>query len=241
MTLTRKSHRAFSCTIAAMTYNQPEMIQALSDELYPYLLVIDNGSNPSITSPARTPHSIIGVPENRYFAGGWNYAMELIDSDWVVMLNDDITGINIQMIDALIEEAEEHSYAVISPTFNSPHAYMQPHYHGQSSLRQVHSIDWVAAIIRKEAWNAVEGFNAGMFPGYGSDLDISYRLRQQGYRLAVDDQYVIHHIGGAAAVAGGTQYIQGNVERMNAGFQILYGVRDWVEFTQKFLLDEAVR
>jgi hypothetical protein len=157
--------------------------------------------------------------------------MQQIDATWVAMLNDDISGITIEMIDALIDEAEAHGYAAISPVFNSPHAHMQPQGVG---LRQVHAIDWVATLIRKQAWDEVGGFDEA-FPGYGSDLEIAYRLKQAGYRLAVDDRHVIHHIGGAAAIAGGTQHIQGDVGRMNAAFRAKYGVSDWAEFVRRFL------
>lgn len=231
-TLTHKVHRPVTSIIAAMTYNQPQLIQSLANALHPYLLVIDNGSNPPIEAPSRTPHSVIRIPENRYFAGGWNYVMPFLDVDWVMMLNDDVTGITMDMIDDLINSAEEHSYAAISPAFNSPHSHMQVQGLG---LHTVPSIDWVATLIRKDAWNEVEGFNADAFPGYGSDLDIAYRLKLLGYRLAVDDRHLVYHIGGAAAIAGGTQHIQGNVTSMNEALHKLYGVQDWMEFTRSFL------
>lgn len=215
--------------IAVMTYNQPGFIEELYKPLGSYILVVDNGSTIPI------PYTSIRVPENRYFAGGWNYAMQFINADWVAMLNDDISGITVGMIDSLIEVAETNNYDVISPAFNSPHPHMQPQYKG---LQEVHSIDWVAAIIRKSAWNDVGGFNAEAFSGYGSDLEIAHRLKKKGYRLAVDHRHIIHHIGGAAAIAGRTQHIQGNVQLMNESFKNLYGVNDWMEFTQKFLRED---
>lgn len=228
MILTRRKLHPMTEVIAVMTYNQPEMVWALMQELSPYLLVIDNGSTVPI------PNTRIRVPENRYFAGGWNYAMQQIDADWVAMLNDDITGITVGMISDLIDTAIAHDYAAISPAFNSPHPHMQPQGKG---LRRVHSIDWVATIVRKKAWDDVGGFNEA-FPGYGSDLEWAYRAKQKGYRLAVDDRYCIHHIGGAAAIAGGTQHIQGNVTSMNEAFNRLYSVPDWMAFTQQYLMKD---
>ena len=217
--------RDVSAVIAVLTYNQPQFVAELRQQIGSSLCVIDNASNPPI------PEADIVVPENRYFAGGWNYAMKFLHGEWIAMLNDDITGISLPMIYDLIDIADANNYAAISPAFNSPHPHMQPHGAG---LREVNSIDWVATIIRKDAWSEVGGFNEA-FPGYGSDLEIAYRLKQKGYKLAVDDRHVIHHIGGAAAIAGGTQHIQGNVQAMNEAFNTLYGVRDWTEFTSKFL------
>lgn len=213
-----------------MTYDQPELIRTLSKSLGSYMIVIDNGSTIEI------PYTSIRVPENRYFSGGWNYAIPFINADWIAMLNDDIEGITLEMIDTLIEEAEREGYVAISPAFNSPHSHMQPQGKG---LHQVTSIDWVAAIIRKSVWNEVGGFNSEAFPGYGSDLDLAYRLRKAGYRLGVDDRHVIHHMGGVAAVSGGTQHIQGNVTAMNEQFKKLYNVPDWMEFTRQYLENDS--
>lgn len=226
----RRARPVVSDAIAVLTYNQPKLVEAMYDIMGSYLIVVDNGSPESI------PHTSIRVPSNRYFAGGWNYAMERIDAEWVAMLNDDITGITREMIDHLIAQAERHGYDAISPAFNSPHKWSQPLGEG---LRPVPAIDWVATIVRKEAWEAVKGFNASAFPGYGSDLDIAYRLKQAGYLLAVDDGCIIHHMGGTAALEGGTQHIQGNLTAMNASFQKLYGMADWSEFTRTYLLKEV--
>lgn len=213
--------------IAVMTYDQPQLVKDLANIIDP-LIVVDNGSHVPI------PYTTIRVPENRFFTGGWNYAMKEIDATWVAMLNDDITRITQEMIYMLIDEAEDQGYDVISPAFNSPHEHMQPHYHGHNSLREVKSIDWVAPIIRKQVWDEVGGFNTD-FLGYGSDLDISYRIRKLNYRMAVDDYYVINHIGGVAAIASNTQIFQGNLDVMNQAFQKNYGASDWIDFTNRFL------
>lgn len=219
--------RKVTIAVAAMTYNQPLFIEMLNADLHPFLRVIDNGSTVPI------PFTKIRVPENRYFSGGWNYAMPLLDADWVAMLNDDITGISRQMIMDLVDTAERSGYAAISPAFNSPHAHMQPQGTG---LRRVASIDWVATIIRKSAWDDVGGFNEAMFKGWGAELDLAYRLKKEGYRMAVDDRHIIHHLGGVAAWESGTGNIQNNVEKMNASFQALYNVPDWMTFVQKYLI-----
>lgn len=220
-------NRPISASIAVLSFNQPYLVKEMHRQLGSHIVIIDNGSNPPIVD------ADVFVPENRYFSGGWNYAMPFLEGEWVAMLNDDITGISLPMIYDLIDTAERSGYAAISPAFNSPHAHMQPQGTG---LRPVASIDWVAAIIRKDAWNAVGGFNEA-FKGYGSDLELSFKLMKKGCRLAVDDRHVIHHIGGAAAVAGGTQHIQGNVTAMNEAFQREYGASDWIDFTNRFLLE----
>jgi len=219
--------RPVTATIAVLTYNQPELVRGMIDQLGSCLMVIDNASNPPI------PNADVIIPENRYFAGGWNYAMKAIDSEWVAMLNDDITGISLPMIYDLIDTAERSGYAAISPAFNSPHAHMQPQGTG---LRPVASIDWVATLIRKNAWDDVGGFNEAMFKGWGAELDLAYRLKKEGYRMAVDDKHIIHHFGGVAAWESGTGNIQNNVEKMNASFQALYNVPDWMTFVQKYLI-----
>lgn len=217
--------------IAVLTYNQPKLAFHMVEQLNGHVTIVDNGSP--------EPIRLIGVPTirlstNNYFAGGWNEAMEFFrEYEWVAMLNDDLEGVSFSALSSIKDAAEDLGYSAISPAFNSPHNHMHPF--GQGSVREVHAIDWVATIIKTSAWFEVGGFNAEFFPGYGSDLDISYRLKQKGHHLAVDDRHTIYHKGGVAAIEGGTQEVQGNVAAMDASFQKLYGVPGWAQFVEKYL------
>ena len=59
-------------------------------------------------------------------------------------------------------------------------------------------VDWVAGthmVVRREAWDAVGGFDEGYFM-YGEDVDLCWRLWKEGWRVGfVPDARVVHAIG----------------------------------------------
>ncbi len=213
--------------IAVLCYNQPHLVGAMYEQIGEELIVVDNGS--TVPLP-RGKMSHIILMENGYFAGGWNDAMTVLKAyPWVAMLNSDIEGVSPNMFYELVETAQLNDLSAISPAFNSPHAHMQPQGKG---LREVSWLDWTAVVLHTDHWL---GFNAHEFPGYGADLDLAYRMKQQGYRMAVDDRHQIHHQGSATALAEGLQDVQGNVGKMDAAFDRLYGVPNWMHFISRYL------
>jgi GT2 family glycosyltransferase len=64
------------------------------------------------------------------------------------------------------------------------------------------AVDWVlgaALLIRAEAFDAVRGFDEDYF-FYSEEVDIAYRLREQGWRSYLCADAVVEHEGGSEAV-----------------------------------------
>jgi len=193
-------------------------------QLGKHMVLVDNGS--VIAQPV-LPCQTLRFSENRYFAGGWNQAMEKLSRyDWVAMLNSDVVGINLAMIEALAEQAEAAGVAVLSPSFNSPHAHM--HKQG-TGVRCVNWIDWCCPLVSTAMWQHVGGFDYPTFVGYGADLDFCKRAAKLSYHFAVSDDHEVIHLGSITALGEGLQGKQGNVSNMNDALKTKWGVNSWTE------------
>jgi GT2 family glycosyltransferase len=210
---------------AVLAYNQPQLTQKMFDQLGPAMVLVNNGS--IVSQPFLPQHRVITLPKNLMFAGGWNAAMRVFTSqDWVWMLNSDVEGVNIDMMYILMDLAMDLNYAVISPSFNSPHVHMRRNgYH----VRQVAWIDWCCPLVNMEVWKKVGPFDSENFPGYGADLDWCKRAQEKGYTFAVADTFEVYHHGSVTALAEGLQGKQGNVTAMNNALRLKWGVSSWVE------------
>jgi N-acetylglucosaminyl-diphospho-decaprenol L-rhamnosyltransferase len=67
----------------------------------------------------------------------------------------------------------------------------------QSSSREVQAVSTVAVLIRREAWDALEGFNEGMY-FYAEDLDLCFRARRAGWKVWFTADAEFLHIGGGS-------------------------------------------
>jgi cellulose synthase/poly-beta-1,6-N-acetylglucosamine synthase-like glycosyltransferase len=57
---------------------------------------------------------------------------------------------------------------------------------------EANSIECPCAIIRKDAWEEIGGFNTGTKVG-GEDTEFGYRLKRNGYRIVYDKDVIVHH------------------------------------------------
>ena len=66
---------------------------------------------------------------------------------------------------------------------------------------QEHQVDWITGafmLIPKKVFDLVGGFNPKIFM-YGEDVDLCYRIKQQGYKVIfTPDMQVIHSKGGSS-------------------------------------------
>ena len=68
-----------------------------------------------------------------------------------------------------------------------------------SGPRRVDSLAATAVLVRRDAFDAVGGFDESYFL-YGEDLDLCRRLRNDGWGLvALPDRFAVHESGGSAA------------------------------------------
>jgi GT2 family glycosyltransferase len=209
---------------AVLCYNQPKLTRAMYEQLGDAMVLVDNGS--TIDQPALTC-DYIRLADNQFFAGGWNQAMTFLEEyEWVWMLNSDVQGVSLKMMQGLVDEAVHVGAGIITPAFNSPHAHMHPQGKG---TRFVNWIDWCCPVVNMETWRMVGEFDYPLLKGYGADIDWCKRAGRLGVRMSVSDNYVIHHLGSTTALAEGLQGIQGNLADMDAALNKKYGVHSWTE------------
>lgn len=208
---------------AYLAYRQPQLAQAMRDQLGPRCAQVDNGSQPSLPPIAQWN---LRQEQNGYFSGGWNFGMsyltELAEAIW--MCNSDVQGVSSLLLDHLTQAlAADDWLAAVTPVFNSPHTL----FHQPGPVRW---IDWTCPVVRSQAWREVGPFDSARFPGYGADLDWCRRAREAGWRFAVVNE-TIHHLGSQTALAEGLQGLQGDVHAMTLALQEKWGVQTWQEMT----------
>ncbi len=174
------------------------------------ILVVDNGSSDGSEEFLRKSFpqvDIIANPRNLGFAAGCNIGMRRAleeNADYVFLVNND-TLVDPFLLRELVTEAEsDPRISVVSPKiyyFDPPdaiwwvggtyspwiglakHTDLRKKDIGQHHL--VRDLDWAtgcAMLLRCDALRRSGLFDEDFF-GNGEDLDLSLRLRQQGYRL----------------------------------------------------------
>jgi N-acetylglucosaminyl-diphospho-decaprenol L-rhamnosyltransferase len=227
--------------VIVVTYNSkahfPRQRAALEAQTYRdfALVVWDNGSRAD-QRPAAADFPdgaiVIQSEDNIGFAAGNNRAAELIEADFIVLLNPDAFP-EPDWLEKLVSAAEARpktgSVGSTQIMCDEPTRYdgLGDCYHAAgvpwrgafgwlvteiSPSTRTFSACAAAALYRSEAWTAAGGFDESYFASC-EDVDLGFRLRLLGWDVQQAEEAIVHHIGGASS-------------GKKSGFAIYYGTRN---------------
>jgi N-acetylglucosaminyl-diphospho-decaprenol L-rhamnosyltransferase len=180
-------------------------------------ILFDNGSTDGSAAEVRASWPGVRVVEsvtNLGFAGGNNAGAREARGAWLVFLNND-TVPEPDWLARLQAEAEAHPECALitsrlvflhdpSIVDSAGDGYLRAggafkHGHGApaqdfASSREVFGVCGGAFMIRREAFDALGGFDARFFVNY-EDVDLSYRARLRGLRIWYAASAIVRHAG----------------------------------------------
>lgn len=192
------------------------------------VIVADNGSTDNSLEVLReefpTVKTIL-LDKNYGFAEGYNRAIAQVDSDYVVLLNSDVEtpeGWLAPLLDYLnahpktaavqpkIRSWRNRAYfehAGAAGGFLSPLGY--PYCRGRFLSRveqdkgqydDIVPVDWTSGAcmcVREKVYKELNGLDAAFF-AHMEEIDLCWRMRNNGWQLACVPQSTVYHLGGGS-------------------------------------------
>ena len=188
--------------------------------------VADNGSTDDSLDFLRQHYPAVRTlifDRNYGFAGGYNKALQQIEAEYVVLLNSDIEATAgwleplVAFMDANRDVAacapkllsysarDRFEYAGASGGFIDRYGY--PFCRGRildttetdngqyNDCRDVFWATGACLMVRSELYRAAGGLDDDFF-AHMEEIDLCWRLKNAGYRIAVVPQSVVYHVGG---------------------------------------------
>jgi len=201
------------------------------------IIVADNGStDKSIEHLNRFFPSvkIIDLKTNYGFAEGYNQAIQQVDADYLVLLNSDVK-VTERWIQPCIERFEtDEKLVAIQPkilSYNQPGLFEYagaaggfidmfgyPFCRGRilnrieedlGQYNQPSQIFWATGacmFVRASAFKIAGGFD-GDFWAHMEEIDLCWRLKNRGYKVAYEPKSVVYHLGGGTLSYGSPKKI----------------------------------
>ena len=192
------------------------------------IIVADNGStDESLAVLAKEFPSVrtIVLDKNYGFAEGYNRAIDLIDSEFVVLLNSDV-AVTDNWLTPLLDYMETHpDVAAVQPKIRSDRqrAFFEhagaaggfinplgyPYCRGRVlwKVEEDHGqydtpieVDWTSGAcmcVRTQVYKECGGLDAAFF-AHMEEIDLCWRIRNKGWRLVCVPQSTVYHLGGGA-------------------------------------------
>jgi GT2 family glycosyltransferase len=179
------------------------------------IVVVDNGSSDDSVekiSKAYPDMTLLSLPENLGFAGGYNYGIENAqkgDASFYFLLNND-TVLDKKAIGALINSPWDISVPKITYYDNPdmiwaagarwrlfPPTIKMIGYRKQDSktYNQPHQLDYAtgcALMVKQHVFKTVPGFDP-IYINYMEDYDFCYRVRKAGYSMGYVPEAKVQH------------------------------------------------
>lgn len=208
--------------IMVLNYNGqnilPDCVSSLGKTSYSNhdVYVIDNGSTDKSVISLRQVFpwvKLIQFDKNYGFSQGYNKASEIIEGEYLLFLNNDVTISNADWLDQMVKVAQEPKIGAVGSKlllFNYPEIIenVGGTLHkwqggtrigfGEKDKGQYDDnidpfyVSGASLLIKKDLFKAAGGFDADMF-AYSEDLDLCWRLRLMGFTIKFCSRAVIFH------------------------------------------------
>ena len=195
------------------------------------IFVADNGSSDNSIDVINTEFpgvALIELEENHGFAGGYNRALNSINSEYYVILNSDceVTENYLEpMLDKLDQDEtiaaaqpkirdynqkDHFEYAGASGGFIDKYGY--PFCRGRlfdncerdigqhNDDREIFWATGACLVVKASAFEKVEGFDEDLF-AHMEEIDLCWRLKNEGYAIYCYPESTVYHMGGGTLSA----------------------------------------
>src|SRR5262249_22358712 len=147
-----------------------------------------------------------------------NAAVSLVDTPYIVLLNDDITVITPDWVESMLEHAQrpevgvvgakvlypdrslQHAGVILGPHEGCGHAFKsfpenELEYFGLArSIRNCSAVTFACAMMRRSVFDEVGGLDAQNLAVAFNDVDMCLRIRERGYRVVYTPYAaLVHH------------------------------------------------
>ncbi|MFP5042007.1 glycosyltransferase family 2 protein [Parasediminibacterium sp. JCM 36343] len=168
--------------------------------------------------------------KNEGFAGGYNWALKLVESDYYVLLNSDVEVSNnwiepiISLMEAdasiaacqpkLISYKHRHllEYAGASGGWIDKLGYpfsrgrifdvLEEDRHQYDDIQEIFWASGAAMFVKSKVFHAAGGFDDFFF-AHQEEIDLCWRMQLMGYRIMGCPQSVVYHVGAGTLPRGG--------------------------------------
>jgi N-acetylglucosaminyl-diphospho-decaprenol L-rhamnosyltransferase len=181
-----------------------QCVQSLLDHGTPAeaILVIDNGSSdatPEWLAAQPAIHSVRNAV-NLGCGGAWTQGALLAESDWVVLLNNDVL-VSANAMTALLDAAERHGLDVVSPALAEGALDYDFEAHAAAFVRAMAGTlrpGWfhgVCFAVRRKVFESIGFLDTDRRLGGREDVEYLLRCQRNGVPVGTVGDALLHHFG----------------------------------------------
>jgi GT2 family glycosyltransferase len=194
-----------SLDIIIPTFNLPEYLIPCTQsilkngdtDLLNSILVVNNGTPESLSFlTVGGKVRVLQQKENLGWEGGLKAGLAASNAPFVVFMNDDtfIPRSSRRWLGELMANFADPKIGAVGPTSNVVMGAQNMGFYMEGDKLESPFLIGFCEMLRREALDRSGGVDDSL-PNHGDDIDLSIRMRQQGYMLLVDRTVFVYHHG----------------------------------------------
>lgn len=165
-------------------------------EMLNRIIIVNNGTPESLNYlKERDKITVLQQKENMGWEGGLKAGLSVSDAPFVVFMNDDtfIPRSSRWWLSCLKKNFTDPKVGAAGPTSNCVMGAQNMGWYTEDDKIEAPYLIGFCKMLRREALDKAGGVDDSL-PNHGDDIDLSIRIRNQGYVLVVDRTvFVFHH------------------------------------------------
>jgi N-acetylglucosaminyl-diphospho-decaprenol L-rhamnosyltransferase len=166
------------------------------------IIVIDNASTDGTGDYLATQKKILVISNssNMGCAFSWNQGIKASNSDWIVILNNDVR-LSKKWLDNLIEQATKNHTDVISPGMREGELDYDFNKYAETYTAKMKNVfrectpSGVCFAVKSFAFNKIGLFDENYHIGQYEDADFFRRCKKLNFKMGITGGSFIHHYG----------------------------------------------
>jgi N-acetylglucosaminyl-diphospho-decaprenol L-rhamnosyltransferase len=214
-------------TLSVVSHNQGALIKLLLDDLaklpqknFDVLITLNLPEDESVFQGYPFPLRVIRNDAQKGFGANHNAAFRQSSSQWFAIVNPDIRIKSLDL-NALISPFQNEIVAAVAPLVISSEGKVEDSARRFPTLllllmrtllgrrdtdykveKTPYIVDWVAGmfvVFRREAYQAIGGFDDRRFFMYFEDADICWRIEKKGWKVLINPSSTVIHVAQRAS------------------------------------------
>jgi GT2 family glycosyltransferase len=215
------------CDVVVPVYGAADAVRACVESLQAHLAghlgeihleddASDAAARAALEALAGPRVHVHSAPENTGFAASVNRGVARTRTPLVAVLNSDVVAHDDFLAPLVAALAADPKLAAVSP-LDRPASELEG-YEREHGVVRAYTVYGYAFVVRRDAFDAVGGFDEAFGRGYFEDVDLARRLLAAGWRLGLHPGSRVEHLQGASFQGvGGLSELRGaNRERYHA-------------------------
>lgn len=226
-----------SIAVVILNYNGRSFLEKFLPGVVQYspgarVIVADNGSSEEFLSVIPKNVEVIQIGKNLGFCGGYNYALNKIDADYFVLLNNDVEVTANWLVPMKELLDRDDTIAAVQPKILSYRNKDQFEYAGagggfidilgypfcrgrifdtlekdEGQYNDTIPVFWASGaslFVRAKLFKELGGLDEDFF-AHMEEIDLCWRLKRRGYKIYYCGSSTVYHVGGATLSVGSPQ------------------------------------